>query len=314
MRVVYIIGAQRGGTTIVGRVLGAATGMAFAGELRILWAARESRPNCGCGLSRQACPIWSQVLTSGDGIDGASASELDALREAIVPTSGQWKVVSRVLDTGFAPNAELDRYSQALHHLYESWAEASGVHVVVDSSKYPAEALVLRQVPGIEPVFVHVVRDPRGVVYSRMRRRTSGGGSHPRFAFDHAMSWRRRYLAGEQIVRSAGPERAITIPYEDFIDDPVPRVAAVAALAGVDVGRPVLPTGSGDRIRLPVAHTPVADGRYRDPEDVELHDRQEWRDRLHPLDRRIIEAVTSSALRERYERGRRLAKPSGKAA
>src|SRR5207245_1565431 len=58
-KVLYVVGTQRGGTTIVGRLLGALPGFTFAGEVRRIWG--RLIPNgqvCGCGRRFEECPVW----------------------------------------------------------------------------------------------------------------------------------------------------------------------------------------------------------------------------------------------------------------
>jgi len=61
--VLYVMGAGRSGTTLLGRVIGAHDGYVNVGELRFLWqrGILEAR-SCGCGRPIPSCYLWSQVL------------------------------------------------------------------------------------------------------------------------------------------------------------------------------------------------------------------------------------------------------------
>src|SRR4029078_12568053 len=58
----------------------------------------------------------------------------------------------------------------ALERLYLGIHEATGAEVVVDSSKIPTYAMLLRRIPAVDLRIVRLVRAPRGVVHSWQRR------------------------------------------------------------------------------------------------------------------------------------------------
>src|SRR5207248_2851202 len=69
LTVLYIAGAGRSATTLVGNILNQVEGCFCAGELRHLW--REGAPRsgapagaCGCGRCLPDCPVWSRVLAT----------------------------------------------------------------------------------------------------------------------------------------------------------------------------------------------------------------------------------------------------------
>src|SRR5438105_4714219 len=84
-KVLFILGTQRGGTTIVGRMVGTLPHCVYAGEVRKLCEVGlvEGR-RCGCGLAYDECPVWSQAVPAAlAGHDAAWAQE--AQRRAAPP-------------------------------------------------------------------------------------------------------------------------------------------------------------------------------------------------------------------------------------
>lgn len=62
VKVLYIAGAPRSETTILGNVLGQLPTCADAGELRLLWKhGLEQNRACGCGEAFLDCPFWAAV-------------------------------------------------------------------------------------------------------------------------------------------------------------------------------------------------------------------------------------------------------------
>src|SRR5262249_61127330 len=74
--------------------------------------------------------------------------------------------VPRPRRNGLPASGPLARSAEGLARLYRGIASQTGAQVIVDSSKEPTDAALLLLMPEVEPVFVQIVRDPRGMVYS----------------------------------------------------------------------------------------------------------------------------------------------------
>lgn len=55
--------------------------------------------------------------------------------------------------------------------LYAAAAEVTGARLLIDSSKRPSDAALLRLLPDVEPFYLQLVRDPRAVAFSWQRRK-----------------------------------------------------------------------------------------------------------------------------------------------
>jgi hypothetical protein len=66
VRVLYLTGWLRTGSTLLGNVLGELPEVAHVGELHYLWRNGVLRTGtnslCGCGKDLLDCPVWAQVL------------------------------------------------------------------------------------------------------------------------------------------------------------------------------------------------------------------------------------------------------------
>jgi hypothetical protein len=104
------------------------------------------------------CPYWQAVgnkaFAGWDNVDVAAVDQAQIqamrLRQIVGLTRG---------DARLAPAAALI----ADHHrrVYDAASSVAGASVLVDSSKHPALAYILRHEPGIDLRVVHVVRDSR---------------------------------------------------------------------------------------------------------------------------------------------------------
>ena len=166
MKVLYIVGVGRSGSTLLERMLGAVPGSVNAGELNAIFsrvATQDQR--CGCGEPFSACAFWTAVgergvrrLGRGDRADGAPA----AARWSGSGTCPGWSPGV----AGAAYRRELDEYLDVHHRLYRAISAVSGAEVVVDASKSTAQLFALRRIEGLDLRVLNLVRDSRGVANS----------------------------------------------------------------------------------------------------------------------------------------------------
>lgn len=68
MKVLYIGGTGRSGSTILDQILGQLDGFFAVGELSQIWErGLVSRRKCGCGMPVPECPVWSPILARAFG-------------------------------------------------------------------------------------------------------------------------------------------------------------------------------------------------------------------------------------------------------
>jgi hypothetical protein len=299
MKVLYILGTQRGGTTIVGRILGLIPGVAYAGEVRRFWefgVAPERR--CGCGQPLAACPVWSVVLDRVRAA-GITPSDVPAWQREVAPARSSWRstrAIGRGIDGGGNASGALPGYLRALSATYAGLAEAYGAEVLVDNSKLPFDGALLRHVSGVSAYFLHVVRDPRGVLSSRLRRqhRTSPVKRSADTAV-LAAAWVARHVRSGQVTSAVDPNCCVRMRYEDFVADPSAAVAIVGDLLGLPVPPKVGPT-----FELPIVHTPK--GPNPATATVLVQDVR-WRQELGALERGLVTTLTAPwLLRDGYFR------------
>lgn len=302
-KVLYILGLYRSGTTLLGNLLGQLEGFGHVGELRATW--REIRLDsnqCGCGLSLRQCDLWRTVIaaTFRDERTVLPASlEMEKLQASTLGGVHTWSKVAPLLlrrPGQLSPSEPLGRYGQGMVRLYQTIADVSGARVIVDSSKEPTDAALLRLLPQISPYFVHIVRDPRGVVYSGLRKNTGRGGEIGSQSWQTAytaLSWTFGNMAAAVVRRAQGPKQSLLLRYEDLMSDPAGSIRAITKLVGEDVA---VPDYAGGRALLSANHTVCGnDNRFRIG-TVQLTPDLAWRASLHRLDRTLVTALCSPLL------------------
>jgi hypothetical protein len=278
VKVVYIAGSGRSGTTIVDNVLGELTGWFSAGELRFVWD-RNVRDDwaCGCGEPFSRCQLWQDVLRVAYAATPPDAADVLAWREQslrlrmapLVRTPGARKRVA----------ARGARYLDVLQRLYQAIAEVSGARVIVDSSKYPSYGYLLSLADDIDVTMVHLVRDPRAVAYSWTRRKlemTTSGIQAPMgqvAPIRTAADWLIWAALAEQYGRAL-PTPAMRVRYEDFVDRPEEVVGSIVRHAGLPAQpTPFLANGGA---RLSGNHTVGGNPVRLRQGDVSLRVDDEW--------------------------------------
>jgi hypothetical protein len=248
IKVLSINGWCRNGSTIIGNLLNEVPGFFHVGELHFLWKnayGNGSNTKCGCGLDLLVCPIWSKVIAAElpPGADPeAHAQEVRRRQWGKLRTRHTWRVL------GGDHGPDIRDHAQTMARTYRAIAEATGARVIVDSTKIPGEAALLSSVEGIEPIYLHLVRDPRAVAHSWRKPKDYA------YAMSAARStayWIGFNLASRALVKRH-PERSTFLRYEDFTADPAATIRSLIELCGGDpAGNPV----HGRTARLQKNHT-----------------------------------------------------------
>jgi hypothetical protein len=254
VKVLFILGTTRCGSTILENVLGSIPGFFAAGEVHMLWRGMERGYRCGCGDEVASCPVWTQILIAA----GAPADPLEVERwqrdEVRILHAPRLLRIQSWPRTG---RPSLDRYVDLVRRLYPEIARVGEAQVVVDSSKTPSASVILSHLDEIELYVIHLVRDPRGVAYSWKRGYPAGKGAPgPRNYSPGAIRTTGRWIAtnllGDAVRRRLAVERQMLLRYEDFVANPEESVRRIVDL----VGEPVdwLPFVSPHVVRLQPNH------------------------------------------------------------
>ena len=250
---------------------------------------------CGCGQPFSVCPVWSAVAAelaeTGPRVEDVVAAHDRVFRWGAVPRL----LTGRRAVAGWGP---LHCWTQAAADLYRALAATTQARVVVDSSKWPVDPGLLGLVPGIRPVAVQLVRDPRAVAWSWQRTRPQYDLDRPR-EMDRYRPW---HSSTSWLARNATVELAaarwrvprVVLRYEDFVDDPSAAVARIGEVAGVDLD----PTGviDGRSVRRSVNHTVAGNPARFGEGPLQLRPDDEWRHALPRRQRWLVTAVTAPLL------------------
>jgi hypothetical protein len=166
--------------------------------------------------------------------------------------------------------------------------------VVVDSTKHPAYASVLGGVKGIDLRLVHVVRDPRAVGYSWIRKKVQLDETRPRYMRSHgalysAFMWDVLNLAIERMWRRLDA-RYLLVRYEDFVREPRESVRRVVEFAGEDQAS--LPFRTERTVFLSGNHTISGNPSRFQTGLVDIEPDDEWRASMRRRDEWLSTGAT----------------------
>ncbi|MDP8971899.1 MAG: sulfotransferase [Actinomycetota bacterium] len=296
--VLFIGGVGRSGSTLLDRMLGQLPEFCSVGETVHLWSRLIDDDLCGCGASLRDCSFWREVSRHAfGGWDAVDLKAMLALQNAV----DRNRFIPLMLAPTLAPRhrRDLGLYTAYLSRLYEAIRVVSGAHVVVDSAKHASYAFLLRRVPGIDLRLVHLVRDSRGVAYSWMKRvkksHQPGVGEmaqlHPARS---SLRWVAYNLLFDLLKTLNVPSLFLT--YEALIERPQAELRRVLELLGEPSDADALSFVGSHHVELGATHTASGNPMRFDQGRVVLRADDEWRRRLSPRNRWLVNSLTWPAM------------------
>jgi hypothetical protein len=314
LKLIYILGFARSGTTILGNLLGEIDGFVHVGELYRLWRrAVLSKDKCGCGKRVTECELWSTAAANAFSLKNGKGQSASAQVSRAWETA--WKDQRRAesntkwRDLLLPPrnNESLKSYARLMEDVLRNVAEISGARVIVDSSKLPVSGAYAKHLKMVRPYFLHVIRDARGAVFARQRRFARSEGAfailNPKTTVADCYRWSRsNVLAG--LFGNTGRHKVLH--YESFALDPAGTLRDIAAWVGE---RPSdLPLLDEHTARVGPNHTVSGNRNRFDTGKVKLVLDDRWKDGLRTRDYLLITALTGPLLSRygyRLQRGSR---------
>jgi UDP-N-acetylglucosamine transferase subunit ALG13 len=293
-RVLLLGGAGRSGSTLVERMLGTSHRVIELGETLHLWErGLQDDQLCGCGLAFSACPFWAKV---GDvaygGWDQLGSDRMVALRRDVVRSRHSLRLLGLPTRTGW--RLSRDRLVRTVTSLYRAAAEVGDADLLVDSSKHPAYAMLLRRAP-IDLRCVLVVRDPRAVAHSWSRtvRRpevVDGSSEMPRYSVARtALTWQ-FYAALYACLRALGVP-VMAVRYEDLVRDPRRVLAGVLEFGGLPADA-VGDTVGKHSVTLEEGHTVAGNPMRFQVGETAIKSDDAWRSEMPRRDQRRVRVLT----------------------
>lgn len=270
-KVALIAGAAHGGTTIPNMILGQHPAIFATGKLRdfpdgdvfsenkVCAPGDRSCWECSCGELAMHCPFWKEV------------------RERYAPFRDR-------------PDAE------KLPELFGLILELSGREFVGDVTHNVDYARQLLAIGGIDLYLIHVVRDGRGVVNSRLRKDHNmgllarSGWQHTRRVIRLSRRWARQFHDLSRLERQMGA-RAVRVTHESLCRDPRATLRPVGECLGLDFNAIGAALASGQPF-APIPHLIRGNANLRLGKDVVLRSEPTVLTELGTLDRAVFQVAS----------------------
>lgn len=294
VKVLYIAGSGRSGSTILDMTLGQVDGFVSTGELVSVF---RKHGWCSCGkFIRSECEVWQRIFTEAFGSPTEIADACEFMNHAIPRHTRLQYLPYALLPNGTTRlRLHINDYLDLLARLYGAIHRVSGCQIVVDSSKTPSYGYLLSTIPDIDLYVVHLVRDARAVAYSWQRVKSV---PHPKTPWKlkyrgpvlSSWMWIRSNLFTEIFWPHKNP-KTLSVRYEDFVKNPQDTVQAILDLTDQHVER--LPFVQEHEIAFEPVHTVAGNPvRHQRKSSITLKLDEEWSTQLSRKDRRIVTLLT----------------------
>ena len=290
VKVLFVGGTGRTGSTILDKVLGSSPSWFSGGELAFIWDKGMVQGGlCSCGKAVNDCEIWRASIDlafKGKGID---PQKMVAQRKTFwsihLPMLAFKRLTARKLDN-------LGDFPANVEKLYEAVAQVTHCQVIVDSSKESHYSFILRERTNLDISFLHLVRDPRAVGYSWSKKKSELGFQNKTLMERRGVLKTTIYywvsnLAAIWIWRNES-ERYKILRYEDFADDPQLVIESISDFVHepIDLER----FSDGNKFKIKPPHLAWGNPNRFSNEDLQVSSDMDWSNRQGNL-RSLILAV-----------------------
>jgi hypothetical protein len=293
VKVLFIGGSGRSGSTLIERMLGAVPGVCAVGEFRAFWKrGMLGIELCGCGAPVRDCDFWKAVLSSAFGGFDSAQARRHAENEDYLVTNRRGlslRFPSR-LKPGLRP--AFAAFAGQRLRLFRAVAEVSGASLIVDSSKVPRYGLAIAAIAGLDVRAIDLVRDSRAVAYSwrTLKESPRADGSTtamPRYTPDvTATRWLTRAFQMEGGWAFTG--RRMRLHYEAYVAAPAAHTRRILNFAHHPAE--ALPPGgvAPHSFILGVNHTVLGNPMRFEQGEVMIRRDDRWQTLMDPVDRRVV--------------------------
>ena len=236
MKILYIAGYGRSGSTILDIILGNHSQIVSTGEVNYLlddWQA-ENRV-CSCGKPYNQCEFWKDFFHKRPSWS----------REKRLVRKIEHLPYLPFLWWGLVPVSERETYRSFQRELFDYIASRGQAQksIVLDSSKSApnttGRALALKEIAGLDVFMIHLVRGGLATLDSMLltgSNRAIEGYSRKKkpSAFRTTMVWMNANISAWLVGKRLGVGRYMFLRYEDFIAEPETVLQSIGEFGGFD--------------------------------------------------------------------------------
>lgn len=301
LKVINISGWGRNGSTILGSILGQSEGFFFAGELRNIW--KQSLINnrmCGCGVALRDCKTWDSIFEIAfSGIGNINPEKILKLSDKLT----RYRCILNILFP-FGKSeflADQKEFINTMSSLLHGIQNQTNCKVIVDITKNSLYGYYLSQISDVDLYTIHLIRDPRGIAYSRKKEKIQPDSSQTVYMekyspFKSSLLWVVRNFLTELLL-SKDPKKYLRISYFDFSNEPRKMVDQI--LQFIDEPKAQTPFSSEKEVLLGENHSVWGNPSRFNKGTVQIKPDLEWTSKLSKKDK-LISTLVSLPLLPKY--------------
>lgn len=233
---IYIASDVRSGSTLLDLMLGSHSEISSVGEIQFLTDHFRKKGmgktwdwKCTCGADFDDCPFWSKINSSVKQKTGDDISDRETWARRVRQPFMYLMMPDFLFNRVYKNKPFLSTGMDAAHYCWEivdSISEQTGNTVIVDSSKNAEQFRYLHRWRPSSVKIIHLIRDGRGVVHSKMTR----AGDSSRKATKNWILENLKISLVKKIIRK---NNQLTIRYEDICANPKQEIQKIFQFLGV---------------------------------------------------------------------------------
>ncbi|WP_230970774.1 hypothetical protein [Nitrogeniibacter aestuarii] len=163
MKIIYVLGSGRSGSTVLERVMATAADTVGVGEFHCFWRRPAHELLCSCGQTFSRCEFWTEVVRASR-ISEADLVRLRTLEDSVV--RNKFLLQQRFSLARLTSNPQVKEFLGYQDVLLDAVCAVSGKTTIIDSSKAGPRGWIMALDDRVS--FVHVTRQAQDVFPSWM--------------------------------------------------------------------------------------------------------------------------------------------------
>jgi len=296
IKVVYLTGFWFSGATILGRSLKSSEDVIYVGEIRDYWTkGLKKNEKCSCGERFENCSFWTKV--TDEYISSFPSDDIEKISKdlsELEKTKNYFKLRKfiKTKDDNYIRQL-LETYLKHTEKLYESISKVSGKNIIVDSSRLPSRLLALSLSTKIELFPIYMIRDPRGVVNSLIKKDFRNFGEIKNSTFKHILTWNIKNLLSLDSVNKLNSTDSLYLWYKNFTKNPAQILEKIKKRLNCKLNYEE--ENGKVSIHLEPGHVFTGNRSRHDTGKITISEDTKWKQELN-WHRKVIVSVTSLPL------------------
>ena len=296
-KIILISGSGRSGSTVLDLLIAQTDKVFSVGELMYIWdRGIKDGWKCSCGEQLLDCDTWKHILFDAYGDNYLNREFVDKMIELRAQS-----ISIRSLFTRFFSNKDVNsrkEYCEIMNKLYSSVYKVTGCEVIVDSSKEPGNAFLLKEFSNFNVQIVHLIRSPFGVAYSWTKKVVNKAVNNKNLPTDNIVLSSLEWVITNMILLMASRKLASkVIRYEHFTDNPKGVLYSIVSHVGLPLeAAPDFITNSQVCIKEEIHSVSGNPCRFDVKNVVQIKRDSEWKEGLSLVNKIVVGIISAPLL------------------